>query len=403
MHLEGIRVVQTATILAGPMAARLLADWGADVILIEHPERSDILRGTGYVPVSRAIVSNINYRAENTNRNKRAMTLDLSQENGRKIICKLLDRADVFLSNFRPRELKKFDLEYDTLNKSNPRLICANIDGFGKKGPDKDLPATEYTAYFARSGILHALQLPGSAPVENPRGFGDHVVGLALAYGIMTALYMREKTGRGQEVNVSLFNTAIFALSDDIAGSLVTGQDRQAVERQDIDDALHTSYQTKDRKWLRLGLGLNADLYWSQFCQAIDRNELENDPRFDSFKPRLDNHFALFSILEDVFQSKTLSEWRDRLNKNGIAWAPVQSFPDVTADHQARANDFFIPYDHPTYGRIELIANPVKLSDVPECIRTPAPEFNQHTEGILLELGYSWGDIEQFKEQGVIA
>ncbi|MFC1989567.1 CaiB/BaiF CoA transferase family protein [Chloroflexota bacterium] len=402
--LEGIKVVQTASTLAGPMAARLLADWGADVIWVEQAVKGDLLRSL-YTKVvgGRMIVSDVNYRAENVNRNKRGMSLNLAHESGREIIYKLLENADVYLSNFRERELKKFKLEYETLSQLNPRLICANIDGYGKKGPDKDLSGTEFTGYFARSGILHTLQLPGSPPIENPIGLGDHVTGLALAHGIVTALYMREKTGVGQQVDTSLFHAAVFTLSYDIAGALVTGQDRQAVERKDISMALHTSYETKDGKWLRLGLGLQADLYWPRFCQAIGREDLEHDPRFETFEPRVDNHLALFNILEEVFRSKTLDEWKIPLNEKEITWAPVQNLPEVITDPQARANDFYVPFDHPTYGRIEVIANPVRLSMSPEVISRPAPEFNQHTEEILLEHGYTWEDIKQFKEQGVIA
>jgi formyl-CoA transferase len=189
------------------------------------------------------------------------MTLNLSSEGGREILYKLLTKADVFLSNFRPRELEKFELEYDTLSQLNPRLICANLTGYGKRGADKNLPAYEATGYFSRAGVLHVLQMPGSPPSQWPWGLGDNVTGLALACGVMTALFIRERTGVGQEVDVSLLGMGVFAISYDIAASLVTGQDRQPVKREDGSDALFNPYCTKDGRWLWIAL-FQPDLYW---------------------------------------------------------------------------------------------------------------------------------------------
>ena len=344
----------------------------------------------------------LNYIAGNHNRNKKGMTLDLSQEGGREVIYKLLEKADVFLTNFRPRELEKFELEYETLSQLNPKLIHANVNSYGRKGPDRDAPGYDYLAFWARSGLLHVLLKPGITPLITPGAMGDRMSALALALGIMTALYVRERTGVGQEVDVSLFNVGVFGIADDIGGALVTGQDLQQPDRKDMLNVVLTYYQTKDGKWLRLGMG-QPDPYWSRFCQAIEREDIEHDPRFESFEPRIDNHDALFHILKEVFLSQTLDEWKVRLTEAGLPWAPVQSLPEVIADPQARANDFFVSYDHPTYGRIESVANPVKLSKTLETVRTPAPEFGQHTEEVLLEYGYTWEDIERFKQQGVIA
>jgi len=401
LALEGIRVVETAVVYAGPMAGRLLADWGADVIKVEHPIRGDLARSESAKRGGKTIVSDINYRLENFNRNKRAITLDLSQDGGREIIYKLLENADVFLSNFRPRELEKFKLEYNTLSQLNPRLVYASVTGYGRKGPDRDLPGYEFTSFFPRSGMLHLFQLPNTPPVQPPLGLGDNVTAMALVSGIMAALFIREKTGVGQEVDVSLFQTGVHALSLHVAGSLVTGEDLRQVDRKDITNALVNPYQTKDKRWLFLGIS-QQDLYWSRFCQAIEREDLENDPRFASFEPRIENHVALFHIMEEVFLSKTLEEWKVRLTEADLPWSPVQNFPEVTADPQAKANDFFVSYDHPTYGHIGGVANPIQLSKAPATMRMPAPELGQHTEEVLLELSYSWDDIIRFKEQGVI-
>ncbi|MBI4283197.1 MAG: CoA transferase [Chloroflexi bacterium] len=403
--LEGIKVIETASVIAGPTAGRFLADWGADVIHIEHPLTGDLLRGDVTRRLGfggRVIQSDIPYGAQNVNRNKRGMTLDLSQEAGREVLDKLLDKADVLLSNFRPYELKKFKLEYETLSQLNPRLIQANITGFGKEGPDRDLPAVETAGYFARSGILHVLQMPGMPPFINPSGWGDCIVGLTVALGIMMALFVRERTGVAQEVDVSLFQTGVFTLAGDIAGALVTGQDRQHLDRQDILNPMVNSYQTKDGKWLKLGMS-RAQQYWPRFCRAIEREELEHDPRFESIEARAENHAALFYILEEVFLTRTSEEWKVRLNEVELIWAAVQTLPEVIADPQARANGFFESLNLPIHGPVEVVANPIKLGKTPAAVRTPAPEFNQHTEEILLEHGYTWEDIARFKERSIIA
>ncbi|MFC2041693.1 CaiB/BaiF CoA transferase family protein, partial [Chloroflexota bacterium] len=352
--LEGIKIVQTASAMAGPMTARLMADWGADVIWVENPLRGDIVRGNAAVRRGgRAIPSDVDYFMQNHNRNKRGITLDLSKERGREILCKLVESADVFLSNFRTREIEKFKLDYQTLKQLNPKIIYANITGYGKNGPDRNLPGFEHTSYFSRTGLLHTLQTPWSPPPQYTVGSGDYVTGVILAYGIMAALFIRERIGIGQEVDTSLYQAGVFAISGDICGALITGRDRQSIERREIANAVHNAYQTKDARWVRIGM-TQPDPYWPQFCKAIEREDLEHDPRFESFDPRIENHYALFDILEEVFMSKTLDEWKVRLNKAGVPWAPIQTLPEVAADPQARANGFYITYDVPDYGPIEM-------------------------------------------------
>ncbi len=400
--LEGVKVVQTASAAAGPMAGRLLADWGADVICVEHTiRRAQMLerRATPSRGGRRGIVSDVDYAVQNHQRNKRSITLNLSLDTSQEIIHRLLEKSDVLLSNFRPFELKKFKLEYETLNRLNRRLICAHVTGFGRKGPDKDEPGYGPCG-DARSGFLHVLQAPGMEPAQMPISFADYLTGLSLAYGIMTALFIREKSGVGQEVDASLFNTMVWAISNDVAGGLVTGQDRQASGRIDRATPLQNTYRTKDGRWVYVMAG--QDLHWSKVCQAIGRPELEHDPRFTSLASRGDNHLALFNILDEVFPTKTWDEWKQRLTGAGFPWALVQTIPEVINDPQARANDFFTPFDHPVYGRINLMAAPVKLSQTRETMRMPAPEPGQHTEEVLAEFGYTQDDITRFRKQGVI-
>lgn len=401
--LEGIRVIETASAFAGPMAGRLLADWGADVIHVEHPVRGDLSRSRRRgLQSGNSIYSEIDYGAQNHNRNKRSMSLDISKEGGLKVIYGLLKEADVFLSNFRPRELEKFNLEYEDLSRLNPRLVCANMSANGRKGPGGNLPGFEGTSYFSRSGMLHVLQAPGIAPCQIPNGLGDYVAGLALAYGIVGALFMREKTGVGQEVDVSLFQTGVFALSYDVAGALVTRQDRQPVHRKDLANALMNFYQTKDGRWVRFVIA-QPDLYWTRFCGALQRKDIETDARFADFDHRVQHHVELFHAVEAAILTRTLAEWAPRFDEAGLPWGAVQTLPEVISDPQAKANSFFLPLDHPTHGEMEVVAGPVRLSGSIATAGKPAPEFGQHTEEVLLEYGHSWEDIAQYKEQRVIA
>jgi len=423
LALEGIKVVDVSQVAAAPMAARHLADFGADVIHVEHPLRGDSMRayqagrgGTIGAP------SDIDYHWENANRNKRSITLDLSQEGGRDIVYKLLAKADVFVSNLRPFELERFKLEYDTLKQLNPRLIHGTLTGYGKDGPERNEPGYDATAYWARVGIPYALSRPGIPCSGFRTAIGDNVAGLALFSGIMTALYSRERTGVGQQVDIALFQMGVYVLSFDIAGALVTGKNYEDWEQQPPPEMvveammatariaafyksqtlnpLTSGYMTKDGRVI-LFVALQPDRYWSRFCQAIEREDLADDPRFNSFLARAENREALYPMLDEVFLTRTLDEWKPRLV--GIPYAIMQNLTEAINDPQARAAGYFAPIDHPTYGPMEVIANPIKLSATPATIRTPAPEFSQHTEEVLLEYGYTWDDVAQLKEQGIIA
>ena len=267
----------------------------------------------------------------------------------------------------------------------------------------------------------------------NPRpAFGDNVTALGLALGVVLALLVREKTGKGQEIDISLFSTGIYQLTFDFAAALATGQDPRewaltAVLGQDEErmrrreklmdevqtaianlvdfyreqspNPMATIYQTKDGKQLRFN-ALNAERYWPKFCRLTGHEELMHDPRFESMEARSENRVALYHIFREAFESKTLAEWKPYLTDFPVS--PIQSLVDVISDPQAEANNLFVPIEHPVHGRMKVIANPINLSETPATIRMPAPEFSQHTEEVLLELGYTWEDIAQLKEERTI-
>lgn len=422
--LEGIKVIDVSQVAAVPMCARHLADFGADVIHVENPNIGDSWRvfQDNQTAAMSAVPSAIDYSWEVYNRNKRSMTLNLVEEGGREILYRLVERADVFLTNLRSFEMERFGVEYAKLTRVNPRIIYGSVSGFGRSGPEKDLPAYDTTAYWARSGIPYVFSVPGVPVLAYRPAFGDNVAALVLAYGVMMALFVRERTGIGQEVHVSLLHTGMYQISFDITGALVTGLDfadwRESPPPEAVTQAqmatteialfyagkatnpLAASYTTSDLRRITI-LALQPDRYWKKFCLAIGREDLANDPRYQTREARVEHCLALRRTIGETFATKTLEEWLPLLEGN-IPYAPVQNLREAINDPQARASGCFVSYDHPKYGRIEGLANPALLSKMPGDIRMPAPEWGQHTEDVLLEAGYSREDIARFKEQKVI-
>jgi len=437
MALEGIKVIDISQVIAVPVCARHLADYGADVIHVENTATGDSWRSfqAGHGGGKGGIPSEIPYSWEVYNRNKRSLSVDLSKPGGRDIIYRLVKDADVVVTNLRQYEKEKFGLTFDILHGLNPRLIYGSVTGQGMKGPDRDMPAYDTTVYFYRSGISHLLTVPGLASPNTRPGFGDTMAGMNLAFGIMTALYARDKAGgfnRGQEVDTSLLFAGIYQLSFDMASALATGEDeiryrldeafqgtdeeriqrdrliaeaQQAIERlQDfyrerLPNPIANTYETQDGRQIRVN-ALNPDRYWKKFCKLIDRSDLENDPKFATMEDREKNCKELYHIFKKAFLGKPLAQWRPLMGD--IPASPMQTLVEVMNDPQAIANDYFPEYDHPGYGPMKIVASPVNLSETPATVREPAPEFGQHTEEILMEAGYSWEEIEAFQEEGII-
>jgi crotonobetainyl-CoA:carnitine CoA-transferase CaiB-like acyl-CoA transferase len=424
MAFEGIKVIDCSQVAAVPMGARILGDFGADVIHVENPTTGDYWRvfKDAQAEQGGACPSDFDYNWENYNRNKRSCTIDLSTESGRAIIHRMVREADVFLSNLRDFELERFQVDYATLDKVNPRIIWGNVNGYGKVGPDKDLPAYDATAYWARAGFPYVMSQPG-IPVYGYRpAIGDNVVGMSLAFGVAQALYVREKTGVGQEIDISLLHTGLYQNGFDVSGALITGLDfadwREEPPQEMQDQALMAvaqimgfysakmnspitgGYITKDSRTLVFVI-LQPDRYWAKFCNAVGRPDLAENPKYQTIEGRAEDVVELRQIFSEIFMSKTYDEWHSLLE--GIPYAPNQSLKEIINDPQAIASGCFVEYDHPSRGRIKQIANPVIMSRTPANVRRPAPEFGQHTEEVLLEYGYSWEDVARFKEGGAIA
>jgi len=400
--LEGVKIVEVGGAVAMPIVGQLMGSWGAEVIHVEPPKGGDNQRHLLKQGMSGwAKPHKINYLWEHVDRNKKSIAINLGSADGQQVLHKLIAGADVFVNNLRPYEVEKFNLGYAALKKANPKLIYANLTGYGRSGPEKNTGGYDSVAFWARSGVMDLMHDLDTAPNISRPAYGDHITSLSLLGGIMSALYMRERTGEAQEVEVSLYNTAVWVLGFDVSGCLITGEDAVRPQRRTMGNPIRNVYPTRDKRWIMLGM-TNAQHYWPAFCKAIERPELENDPRFATYEDRAGNAAELVKIIEGVFLTRTYAEWIDILSTNRLVWSPVTTPLEVTRDEQAQANHFFVEWDHPDYGPIKVLDNPIKLSGTPAEIRCKAPALGEHTIELMKELGYQDSEIERLKAAGAI-
>jgi crotonobetainyl-CoA:carnitine CoA-transferase CaiB-like acyl-CoA transferase len=399
--LEGIKVVEIGAAVAVPIAGMLMGSWGADVVHVEAPGEGDMQRYASSRLGAWTQRSEINYLWEHVDRNKKSICVNLASPEGQEIIQKLCAQADVFLNNLRPYEMGKFSLSYEAISARNPRIIYANLTGYGLKGPEKNSGGYDSVAFWARSGVMEMMHDSEAAPNISRAGYGDSITSLSLLAGIMTALFARERTGIGQQVEVSLYNTATWVLGFDITGCLVTGKDAPRPHRKSMANPIRNHYPTKDNRWIMLGM-TNAQTYWPEFCRAIGRPELEKDPKYVDFNARQKNCTELIGIIEEIFRGKTYAEWVEHLRAFKIVWSPVVTPLEVTRDEQAAANGFFGDMDIAGHGTIKVLNNPIKLSQTPAAIVCRAPELGEHTAELLAGLGYAPDQIASMKEKKIV-
>jgi crotonobetainyl-CoA:carnitine CoA-transferase CaiB-like acyl-CoA transferase len=395
--LEGIRVVEMGFWVAGPGAAGILADWGAEVIKIEPPE-GDPMRGM-FLNAAGIDVP-INPPFELDNRGKRSIGLNLQHADGRAIAHQLLGAADVFVTNLRPSALKKFGLSYDDLRQLNSKLVYCHLTGYGLVGDDKDRPAYDVGAYWSRAGIAWSLVPEGTEPPQQRGGMGDHTTALAAVGAVCAALLARQRTGAGQLVSTSLLRTGMYVLGWDLNIRLRFGFVAPPYTRTNVPNPVVSCYRAGDRRWFWL-LGLQGDRHWPDLVRAIDRPDLGTDPRFRDMRGRRENASVIVPILDEIFAAKPLREWREIFDRENVWWAPVQSPDEVVNDPQARAAGAIVKVPV-VDGDGEMVASPADFSATPWQPSSAAPELGQHTEEILLELGYDWERITALKEAGAI-
>jgi crotonobetainyl-CoA:carnitine CoA-transferase CaiB-like acyl-CoA transferase len=401
--LTGIRVLEVAQWWFVPASSAVLADWGADVVKIEHPVTGDAQRGLAAVGF-KSLEGNIDFMMQQSNRGKRSVGLDIGNSKGRDLLYRLAAGADVFLTNFLPDARERLRIDVEDIRKHNPDIIYVRGTGQGPEGPDARKGGYDATSFWSRGGVAEALTPPGlEVPVMQRAAFGDSIGALALAGGITAALLKRERTGKASVVDVSLLATAMWVLAPDVVASKLmdpaAGVPKMGDRTQSPNPAGNL-YKTKDGRWLLLMM-LQADKHWADFCKHIDRPDMATDERYQDAAARFQNRQACIGELDGVFGSRTLEEWKQRLSTMEGPWAPMQSALELHDDPQAIANGYLSEVDRGDGHPYKLVANPVQF-DQQSVPLGPSPEMGQHTEEVLTELGLSWDEIQSHKASGAI-
>lgn len=395
MPLEGYRVLEWSHWAAGPVPCMILGDLGADVIKIEHRVTGDPSRGLDAGYGSQTGRQSL---FEGFNRNKRSLTLDTGKPQGVGIVYKLAETADVFVTNYRPSVVEKTGLDYETLSKINPKLIYAVVSGYGSKGPEADIRSFDGLAQ-GRSGI--SMRCIPDRPVWIQSAIVDTLAGINTALGIVTALLVRGRNGMGQKVETSLLSSMIFQQTSSIAMHFIGQLPMAPSPREKPTNPLLNIYLCGDGKWINLFMP-EADRFWPNFCKATGIEHLRDDPKYKDMWIRAANSEELVAIIDPIFASKSRQEWIQILRENECIADIINDYPDLPSDPQVIANNYLPEFEHPNYGKIYYSPIPVEFSATPGQLRMPAPEFGQHTEEILIEAGYSWEEIIQFKNQEAI-
>lgn len=400
MLLRGVKVVEFASYIAAPAAACMLGDWGADVIKVERPG-GDAMRAA-FADVKSELKGNPTFDLDN--RGKRAIVLDTSKPEGREALGKLAADADVFITNVRTDALKRSGLDYDSLKASNPRLVYAQVTGYGLEGPDAARPGFDVTAFWARSGVGAMTAPKGMDPFMIRSGFGDHITALATVSAIMVGLFERERTGQGRMVATSLLASGVYTMGSDLAVQLKFGRVASMRTRDQSINPIGNVFKSADGRWVvhnPRGGGSSRD--WIEICKALGREALIEDPRFKTGKDRRANSPELIAELDRAFAELSFDEIARRFDAADLVWSPLQTPADVAADPQVKASGAVIEVEDGEGGTYPSPAAPMIFPGAEVRMRPRSPHLGEHTRQVLGELGYGPETIEAMYESGAAA
>ena len=400
--LDGVKIIAFEQVVGVPAATAVLADWGADVIKIE-PFWGDWQRSL--VSFNRSPLQlhlekgDIELHFEFLNRSKRSVVLDLRTEGGREVLYRLLENADMFVTNYSVDVLQKYGLDYGSLKELYAGLIHAVLTGYGSRGPKANDRGYDYVAAWSYGGLMDLVSAgPEYPPPISRPGMMDIVASAHITSGLLAALYHREKTGRGQGLELSLYHTAAWTLGLDVQTALY-GHPQPRWDRKHAPNPMYTSYRCKDR-WCMM-CHPSQD-YWAPFCEAIGKEEWIEDPRYATMESREQHAGELVASIETVMAGKTWAEWEIEFRKHDLIASGNQTIAEILEDEQALENNFFSDIEHPVTGSARLLNSPVQFSETPARIRWAAPPLGAHTEEVLLEQGFTWEELQKMKEEGVI-
>src|SRR5436189_2523953 len=392
---SGLKVVDFASFIAGPSAAVILSDFGADVIKVEPP-KGELWRIGQKIPPQP--YSEEPYPFQLANRNKRSLTLDLKSPEAGKILEQLVKWADVFIVNTPQPARKKLKLTYEDVVQWNPRLVYADITGYGEKGPDAALPGFDLTAYWARSGLLSMTRDAGAPPTWPVAGSGDNATAVALYAAIATALYRRERTGKGSYVTTSLLASGIWSASVFIQAALTKANFYGLHDRAHPANAALNVYRSSDGTWFLLVVTPDKI---PAVLKAMGREELLTDPRFSDPKKLAENRPQLTAMLDEVFGSQPMSHWYEVFNGVHVTFGVVREPQEVINDPQLRANDIVVPLAGAGGKMTSTISSPIQVHGVAKVPARRAPALGEHNEEVLQQLGFSASGIDGLRASGV--
>jgi len=384
--LSKLRILDLTRVRAGPTCVRQFADFGADVIKIENTASEDLggpREGSDF---------------QNLHRNKRSITLDLKAPAGKDIFMRLVKTADVVVENYRPDVKDRLGIDYASLRKVNKRIILASISGFGQDGPYRARPGFDQIAQ-GLSGIMSVTGRPGEGPMRVGCAVADVGAGLLAALGIMTALLERETSGEGQWVQSNLLQAAIQLLDFQAARYTMSREVPEQVGNDHPTSMPTSAYATKDG---HINVAAAGTKMWGIVCEAIGRPDLLDHPDFSSAESRAKNRKALNEAMTRSLKTKTSAEWVEIMNKGGVPCGPIYRMDEVFADPQVKHMKVRAEVDHPRLGKLGLISQPVKLSRTPAKLLAASPERGEHTEEVLLEIGFDMNEIKEMKSKGIV-
>jgi len=395
---DGLKVLDCASFIAAPAAATVLSDFGADVIKIEPPGAGDPYRNLPNLPGYP--ISDQNYAWMLDGRNKKSLALDLSKPDGRAVLYRLVKEADVFITNFPPAVRKRLGITYDDIAPLNARLIYASFTGYGETGEEANKPGFDSNAYWARSGLMDLVRADEhTTPARSIAGMGDHPCAMAFYGAIVTALYKRERTGKGSHVSSNLMANGVWAASVLAQAKLVGAKFGERRPRERALNAVTNHYQCKDGRWLILSL-LNEDRQWPTLARCLGREDLVTDARFETRKDRHARSVELIKIFDETFATRDLAEWRKILDGNGLVFGVVGILDDIPNDKQMIENEVLVPFENDT---MLTISSPIGVDGSRKVQPRKPPGLGEHSDEILRNAGYDETAIGKLRAAGAVA